>query len=47
MLLTAADGGVHSHTDFRRWMETEGFTAVTVQPFPPPMPHWVLTGTRT
>jgi len=47
MLLTAADGGVHSHTDFRHWMESEGFAAVTVQPFPPPMPHWVLTGTRT
>ena len=46
MLLSAADGGVHSDTDVARWMEEAGFVSVERKPFPPPMPHRVVTGAR-
>jgi len=46
MLLTSTDGGVHSHAGCQRWMAEAGFQQVTARPFPPPMPHWVVTGTR-
>ncbi|MGD2064778.1 MAG: class I SAM-dependent methyltransferase [Nitrospirota bacterium] len=46
MLLTSAEGGVHSHTGCQRWMAEAGFQEVAARSFPPPMPHWVVTGTR-
>ena len=46
MLLTANDGGVHADTDVAAWMEAEGFREIKRSPFPPPMPHRVITGIK-
>jgi 3-hydroxy-5-methyl-1-naphthoate 3-O-methyltransferase len=46
MMLSAPDGGVHADADVARWMEEAGFRAVERRPFPPPMPHRVVLGTR-
>jgi SAM-dependent methyltransferase len=46
MMLTAPDGCVHADADVVRWMGREGFLDVAVRPFPPPMPHRVVTGVR-
>jgi len=47
MMLTAADGGVHADADVSRWLAEGGFDATTRQPFPPPMPHRVVTGVKS
>lgn len=47
MMLTAADGCVHADADVARWMTDAGFAATERRPFPPPMPHRVVTGVRT
>jgi predicted O-methyltransferase YrrM len=44
MMLSAPDGGVHADADVAEWMEQAGFRKVTRRPFPPPMPHRVVTG---
>jgi len=44
MMLTAPDGCVHSDADVVTWMEQAGFTGTERKPFPPPMPHRVITG---
>lgn len=46
MMLTAPDGGVHADADVERWLREAGFTGTDRRPFPPPMPHRVVTGTR-
>ena len=46
MLLTAQDGGVHADADVARWMLEAGFVSTEVQPFPAPLPHRVVVGTR-
>lgn len=46
MLLTAPDGGVHADADVDRWMGDSGFVDTHRQPFPPPMPHRVVTGVK-
>jgi SAM-dependent methyltransferase len=46
MMLSAADGGVHADADVARWMEEAGLRAVERRPFPPPMPHRIVLGTR-
>lgn len=46
MLLTAPHGGVHRDADVSAWMGEAGLTDITVRPFPPPMPHRVVTGVR-
>jgi len=46
MMLSAPDGGVHADADVAAWMADAGFTAVERRPFPPPMPHRVVVGTR-
>jgi hypothetical protein len=46
MLLTTQDGGVHADAEVAEWMRQAGFTQVTVQPFPPPMPHRVVMGVK-
>ncbi|MEZ5552751.1 MAG: methyltransferase [Pseudomonadales bacterium] len=46
MMLTAPDGGVHADADVAAWMRQAGMTAITVQPFPPPMPHRVVSGVK-
>lgn len=47
MMLTAPDGGVHSDQNVEDWMLDAGFGAMQRQDFPPPMPHRVVTGTRS
>jgi len=44
MMLSAPDGGVHADSDVAEWMEQAGFREITRRPFPPPMPHRVVTG---
>ncbi len=46
MLLTAPDGGVHADTDVAEWMGDAGFESIRQTPYPPPMPHRVVTGTK-
>lgn len=46
MMLTAADGCVHADADVARWMTDAGFVATARRPFPPPMPHRLVTGIR-
>lgn len=47
MMLSAADGGMHADTDVAAWMTDAGFDGVECRPFPPGMPHRVVTGIRT
>jgi SAM-dependent methyltransferase len=46
MLLSAPGGGVHSDAEVMTWMHEASLQAVTVSPFPPPMPHRVVIGRR-
>jgi predicted O-methyltransferase YrrM len=46
MMLTAPSGGVHSDADVGRWLAEAGVGEITVRPFPPPMPHRVVIGTK-
>lgn len=46
MMLTATDGGVHADADVAEWMRGAGFVDAGSRPFPPPMPHRVVTGVR-
>jgi len=47
MMLTAPDGGIHADADVAEWLADAGFGEVERQPFPPPMPHRVVTGVKT
>jgi len=46
MLLTAEHGGVHADRDVMQWMADQGFSQMSSNQFPPPMPHRVLTGIK-
>ena len=46
MMLTAPDGGVHADSDVADWMTDAGLVDVNRKPFPPPMPHRVVIGTK-
>lgn len=46
MMLTAPHGGVHADADAVVWAEAAGFTNVVIRPFPPPMPHRLILGTK-
>jgi len=46
MLLTAADGGVHSDRHVADWMAESGFNQIHRKPFPEPMPHRIVMGTK-
>jgi hypothetical protein len=46
MMLSAPDGGVHSDAEVAAWMQEAGLREVVRRPFPPPMPHRVVTGRR-
>ena len=46
MMLTAPDGCVHADADVANWMEDADFGSIDRRPFPPPMPHRVVTGTK-
>jgi len=47
MMLTAPDGGVHADADVARWMRDAGFEGIDRQSFPPPMPHRIVTGSKS
>ncbi|MDH3748021.1 MAG: acetylserotonin O-methyltransferase [Gammaproteobacteria bacterium] len=47
MMLTAADGCVHADANVDAWMNAAGFVDTLRRPFPPPMPHRVVTGIRS
>jgi len=47
MMLTAADGGVHADADVGCWMAEAGFGNIERQNFPPPMPHRIVTGSKS
>jgi len=46
MMLSAPNGGVHADADVARWMKDEELMDVGTRPFPPPMPHRVLSGRK-
>lgn len=46
MMLTAPDGGMHADADVADWLQRAGFAGVERRPFPPPMPHRVVSGAR-
>lgn len=46
MMLSAVDGGVHADADVAQWMTDAGLASVERRPFPPPMPHRIVLGTR-
>lgn len=47
MMLTAQHGCVHADADVAAWMKGAGFGGVERKPFPPPMPHRVVTGFKS
>ena len=47
MMLTAPDGGVHADEDVAGWMREVGFENARISAFPPPLPHRVITGSKT
>ena len=47
MMLTAPHGCVHADAEVASWMSNAGFNDVERKPFPPPMPHRVVTGVRS
>ncbi len=44
MLLSSEAGAVFSAEECASWLEDAGFSDVTVQPLPPPLPYYVITG---
>jgi SAM-dependent methyltransferase len=46
MLLTSAQGAVFSTDECLQWLEQSGFTDVTTQSLPPPLPYVVVTAAR-
>jgi SAM-dependent methyltransferase len=46
MALTKEHGWVFSEVELRGWMEEAGFQDFTVQPLPPPAPHWMASGRK-
>jgi len=46
MMLTAPNGGVHADADVRSWMQDAGFQNCSIHPFPEPMPHRIVMGTK-
>jgi cyclopropane fatty-acyl-phospholipid synthase-like methyltransferase len=46
MALTAEHGWVFSDADLKSWLEDAGFADFSVQPVPPPMPHWIARAIR-
>lgn len=46
MMLTSEHGSAHAITEMQDWMSRAGFIDVSVRPFPPPMPHVVITSVK-
>lgn len=47
MMLTAPHGCVHADADVAVWLKDAGFAQIDRRPFPPPMPHRVVTGIKS
>ena len=47
MLLTSAHGSAHAETEVSRWLADAGFRGIEVKPLPPPMPHSIVSGTKS
>jgi 8-O-methyltransferase len=43
MLLTSREGAVFSVEECKTWLEEAGFTGVSAQALPPPLPYTVVT----
>ncbi len=46
MALTTEHGWVFADTELKDWMRTAGFSPGETRAAPPPMPHWLVTGTK-
>ena len=46
MALTTANGWVFSDEELKGWMREAGFAPGETRAVPPPMPHWIVSGTR-
>jgi ubiquinone/menaquinone biosynthesis C-methylase UbiE len=46
MALTSHNGWVFSDKELKQWLTTAGFSHMTVQPLPSPMPHWLVTARK-
>jgi hypothetical protein len=46
MLLTAPHGGVHADAEDAAWFAGAGLEQVAVRPFPPPLPHRLVSGCK-
>ena len=46
MALTTEHGWVFSDSELKGWMRAAGFAPGETRPAPPPMPHWLVTGTK-
>jgi ubiquinone/menaquinone biosynthesis C-methylase UbiE len=46
IVLGTSEGGVHADSDVVAWLVDAGFREVRRLPFPPPLPHRVVTGIR-
>ena len=46
MALTTANGWVFSDDELKGWLREAGFAPGETRPVPPPMPHWLVDGTK-
>ena len=46
MALTTENGWVFADTDLKKWMREAGFIPGQTLKVPPPMPHWIVAGTK-
>ena len=46
MALTTANGWVFSDEELKGWMREAGLAPGETRPVPPPMPHWIVAGTK-
>ena len=46
MALTTANGWVFSDDELKGWLREAGFTPGETRSVPPPMPHWLVDGTK-
>lgn len=46
MALTADNGWVFSDVELKGWMREAGFDSSDTRAVPPPMPHWLVSGTK-
>lgn len=46
MALTTDSGWVFSDSELKGWMQEAGFSDCTVNPLPPPLPHWLATARK-